>query len=140
MTLEGIQKGLEYQITDILRTTNGIGEYKANSIKRSLAKIVGLFNEEIKQRSGGSKYDMSLKKAVDILALHGYSELDFSMFKEDFLKWFVVEATKAKKYSPDKITKEMLSEFQIQYLLFKLDNEREPNDYNEFRKYLIDNA
>lgn len=138
MTLEGFEYYLKSNITDIVKILNGINENKANNIKRLLNRILDLFNKEIKNKQSTPNYETSLSKAVDILALHGYSELDFCMFKEDFLKWFVKNGIVSGKYRPCDITKNILDKLQTSYFMFKIDNARDPNNYDEFRKYILD--
>lgn len=106
---------------------------------RSLTRITDAINETLDQEKKpfNSTYDSALKKATDMLILYGYSDDSFMYYKEDFLDWFMKKGINSPLYKAEKITKEIIDTMMMDYFLFKVDNDREPNDYKEFRTYIL---
>jgi hypothetical protein len=78
-----------------------------------------------------------LELYIDILILHGYTEVTSSFFKEDFLNFMLNNTIKLERYKPKMITFEILNNLQQAYFMYKIEFSKEPADYYVLRDFLL---
>lgn len=139
---------LEQAIRQLLAVAQDLSPYQKKTIEkqcRLIASHVKWQNERIEglsEQLNGSqrgKFYSDLNQLSSLMRLHGYNsllEVDV-IFKDDFLIWFNNNVKKTTKYKASEITRTMLERFSVGFYLFQMDNEREPNSYNELREYIL---
>lgn len=97
-------------------------EYIIRQLKTINNKITGLIaeNESYKRQITGVspiQYNETLQKAIDILKLVGFSDVQFVGLNPDFLNWLTEQSIKIKKYNPKLMNYYLLFSMQQAYFL-----------------------
>lgn len=133
------------ELEDLIKIANSLGGFQKNKIVQ-LCKLIAIkFNNVSERRESilkqqyreSNKFDDWIERLIHITSLHGYTEENIFELSDRFIIW--LEQNKTAKMKPNKMNREMLTAMSIEFMMFQLDNAREPNDYGEFRNYLIRN-
>lgn len=97
-------------------------------------------NESLKAQISGTKenqYNDNLKKAVDVLKLLGFNEVQFVGLNPDFLNWLIKQTTVIKKYNPKLMNYYLLISMQQAYFLTLAENDGNIPNYIEVRNTML---
>lgn len=72
-----------------------------------------------------------IPKAVELLKVFGFTELNYYAIYDDFLEWFIEETSKNPKFNPKTMTYELLLNMQIAWML------SESKNFNDVKKLMI---
>lgn len=132
---------------NIISSCNKLPTTDKNYVNRQLRKITDHINREeqknkmLVERANGipkGNYDDALDYFMNILYLHGYGGMDINKIKfKGFIQWFNDHALTNSNYQPKQITAHILETFSQGYILFEIEFEREPNDYQELRDFVL---
>lgn len=136
---------IEEELKVILSAVADMGSrgYKVTNACKQIFKKYNNLNDRMNNKiavSVGAKinYNDLTEKCVHLMRLHGYQPLDLeTTFKDDFINWYIDKALKSPKYRPDLISNSMLTQFASSFYLFKLEYDREPDDYGEIRNWIL---
>lgn len=131
------------EITEILRIADTMGGYQKNKMLQICKKLAAKYNSEVARRESLALREYKIKgtykdwveKLVHVTMMHGYNEDNIFELNDKFIAWMKNNATE--KFKANKMTREMLTSMSTEFFMFKMDNERDPVDYEEFRNYLI---
>lgn len=135
---------IENSLIEILKSCDSVSPYQKRKIEQECKSIAIAYNNSQTrlnralnvENSTSLSYELWQSKMVAVSQLHGYTgEFCFDYLTDDFVKWMMANVNS--KYNGKEITNTMLEAMSFDYKCFYLDHNREPNDYNEFRKYII---
>jgi len=137
---------IENELKTILLAASEMKDSRGKNIERACKSIAQKYNS-INARANNNvaaatgslaNYQDLTVKCVDMMQLHGYTPLELTtIFKDDFVRWYVDNALKEPKYKPAYITRAILEEFATGFYLFNLEYDREPSNYMELRDWVI---
>ncbi len=111
-------------------------EFKRKKTVTELTKIVNFITkqeQEIKKLKSKKypNYDNDLENCIHRLKLHGYTLEDLN--NNEFIEWLSTNITNQIK--PRRITAQIISRLSMAYYSFRIDYDREPENYAELRSY-----
>lgn len=117
-------------------------EYAAKQLQIVLNKVKYL-NEQVERQISvktgirANQREVATETYIDILILHGYSEVVSNTMPDDFLNFMLNNAMTSNNYNPTEITQTILNSLRISYYSFSLEFGKEPTDYNTLREFMI---
>lgn len=140
-------KVIEDSVRNLLAIFNKLNGKDRNFATLQLTKLINHVNRTEKQRKNAiekfrnvphDRYDDTLDFLIDVVGLMGYSELELNIYlRDDFVLWFKNNALSNPKYQAKNITTNILQSFGQSYRLYKLEYDKEPDSYNDLRKFVI---
>ena len=138
---------VETSVKNLLGVIGKLGGHDKQYAMSQLSKIVNhtnrietLYRKDIAASKGinAEKYDDTLDYLIDVVGLMGFTEIEANYyFRDDFVAWFKEHALINPQYQPKNITTAILEAFGEAFRVFKMEKNREPNDYFELRNYLM---
>lgn len=131
------------ELTEMVSISSQMSGYQKNKVLQICKKIAAKYNSEVLRRESIALREYKIKgaysdwveKLMHITMLHGYTEENIFELNDQFIAWMKANATP--KFKANKMTREMLTAMSTEFFMFKMDNDRNPQNYDEFRNYLI---
>lgn len=130
---------IEDELSKIIKAAEVLSPYLKKNIHNECRAIAAKYNNLLnrKEQLIKEKYMISgdsMEKIINLAMLHGYNETNIDEIKDSFIRWMI--ENKNPQYRNDHITRDLLLRLSTEFYMFVLDNEREPVDYDEFKKHI----
>lgn len=124
-SLSPLQQNRMIELLDQLNKRSSELEAKNDSLKSQLNTI------------GFKTYNDHLQKAIDLLKLFGFDEVQFGAITPEFLNWLISETCLVTSYNPKLMNFYLLTSMQQAYFICMLNNEDRNPTYKEVKKCML---